>query len=121
MKKGVIWMQDVLFYGGDIVTMAGEGPRGAMPQAVLVRRGSIACVGTLEEARAKAAPDAQEVDLQGRCLIPAFIDAHSHIVNFANSLRFVNLAQARSFEEIQKMLLDYKERMNCLLYTSRCV
>ena len=105
-------MQDVLFYGGDIVTMAGEGPRGAMPQAVLVRRGSIACVGTLEEARAKAAPDAQEVDLQGRCLIPAFIDAHSHIVNFANSLRFVNLAQARSFEEIQKMLLDYKERMN---------
>lgn len=105
-------MQDVLFYGGDIVTMAGGGPERETPQAVLVRGGNIAHVGTLREAREKAAPGAQEVDLKGRCLIPAFIDSHSHIVNFANSLRFVNLTQARSFAEIQKMLLDYKTRMN---------
>lgn len=104
-------MSDTLFYGGDIVTMAGNGPDSVPPQALLVRGGQIACVGALDEARAQAAPGAREIDLQGRCLLPAFIDAHGHIVNFADSLRFVSLADARSFEDIKRLLRDFKTSM----------
>lgn len=64
-----------LYFGGDILTMEGDAP--GYVEALRVRDGRIEYIGDLAGARALG-PPAQEVDLQGRTLLPGFIDAHGH-------------------------------------------
>jgi predicted amidohydrolase YtcJ len=47
-------------------------------QAVLVRNGRITQVGSTRDVNAKAA-DARVLDVDGRTVVPGFIDAHTHI------------------------------------------
>ncbi len=68
----------VIYFGGDILTMAGDTPNYA--EAVWIKDGKIAYVGSLEQAK-KQAPDAKLADLEGKTLMPSFIDAHSHYIN----------------------------------------
>ncbi|MCS4304836.1 amidohydrolase [Chryseobacterium sp. BIGb0232] len=68
----------VIYFGGDILTMAGDTPNYA--KAVWIKDGKIAYIGSLEEAK-KQAPDAKLADLEGKTLMPSFIDAHSHYIN----------------------------------------
>ena len=69
-------------------------------------------MGTLAATRAQAAPDAVEIDLQGGCLMPGFIDGHSHITQFANSLRFTPLSDVKSFDELAEALLRGRRERN---------
>lgn len=69
-------VQDVLFFGGSVLTQDEAQPRA---EAVLVRGERIAFVGSFAEAEARAARDAERVDLAGRCLLPGFHDAHVHL------------------------------------------
>lgn len=92
-----------LFYGGTILTMEEQNPR---VEAVLVENHTITAVGTKQELQAKA-PDAQEIDLKGAALLPGFIDAHSHIVQFSNTLQFAMLTGVKSREELQQRLQDF--------------
>ena len=41
----------------------------------------------------------QERDLKGHTLMPAFIDAHSHFVQTAQSIKMCDLSDTESFEE----------------------
>ena len=51
------------------------------------------------------------VDLQGNTLMPAFIDAHSHITALASTLSSVNLTDAQSLEEVARQVRAFvKER-----------
>ena len=63
----------MLYYGGTIHTMEDQG----QAEALLVENGVIAAVGEYERLHARA-KDAAQINLDGRVLLPAFIDAHSH-------------------------------------------
>lgn len=65
-----------LYYGGDIITMEGEEAQYA--EAVVSEKGEISFVGSLEEAE-KQFPKASKKDLQGKTLLPGFIDGHGHL------------------------------------------
>ena len=95
-------MKPMLFFGGPILTM--DGPE--RPQAVLVKEGRIAQVGTLRDCVVHA-EDAVSFDLQGRALLPAFLDPHSHLTALANTLRLAALEGAKSFDEIAERLTDF--------------
>ena len=69
-----------LYLNGTIITME-EGTA----QAVLEEDGIITAVGE-EEAMKAMAKGARVVDLDGKTMLPAFIDAHSHFSEFANSM-----------------------------------
>lgn len=73
------------------------------PEALLTRGDRIVAVGTLSDLR-RQAPRAQAYDLQGKTLLPGFVDAHSHITQFAKTLRLVSLSGCRSEEEIRERL-----------------
>ena len=62
-----------LYFNGDIITM--EGPDDAA-EAVLVVDGIIKAVGTYDAVAAQKSANCEMVDLQGKTLMPAFIDAH---------------------------------------------
>ena len=92
-----------LFYNGPILTM--ESP---IPAAALLEEdGVIKAVGGLETTAALAAPGARRADLQGRALLPAFIDAHSHLAAAANSFLQVSLAGAADFDELARRIKQY--------------
>ncbi len=78
-----------VYSGGDILTMAGAEP--AYAEAVAVRDGKILAVGTRAEVVKAAGAGAAQVDLAGRTLLPGFIDGHSHLLNYADSLVQANL------------------------------
>ncbi|MBC3844418.1 amidohydrolase family protein [Streptacidiphilus sp. 4-A2] len=70
----------IYYYGGDIVTVAATR-EAREAEAVAVRGDTIVFVGGREEAFANwdAAGTAVRRDLEGRALLPGFIDAHAHI------------------------------------------
>lgn len=67
-----------LYFNGDIVTMVGDQPQ--YVESIVVENGKIAFVGNLKDAK-KLVPNSQPIDLQGKTLLPGFIDAHGHAFN----------------------------------------
>lgn len=78
-----------IYTGGDILTMEGPTPRYA--QALAVRDGRIAAVGSLSTVMKLKGADTRVIDLKGRTLIPGFVDSHSHLSDYAGSLEQGNL------------------------------
>lgn len=96
-----------LFYNGDVITM-----ENTECEAVLVEDGIIKKTGSYEEIKKIAEKNCQMTDLSGGCLMPSFIDAHSHFLQFANTLRFVPLKEARSIKDIQDKIRSYMAEKN---------
>ena len=95
-----------LYFGGPILTMA----QPLYVPALLTEGDTILAAGTKEELSAMA-PDAALVDLQGRTLMPAFIDPHSHFAQVAFSLLRAPLDGAASPEEMGSRIRAFiKER-----------
>ncbi|MFA6948987.1 MAG: amidohydrolase [Eubacteriales bacterium] len=92
-----------LYYGGSILTMCGENP-----EALLCENGIITAVGTLENVR-RHEGGAEYIDLRGKCLIPAFIDSHSHITALAGTLGLCALGGADSTDEIKRRISIFKK------------
>ncbi len=93
-----------LFYGGDIITMVHETDT---PKAVVITGKKITYVGDLSEAEQILEPDAVRVDLEGKTLMPSFIDPHSHISLCAQFSSFVDLSECTDFAEIVNTLKAY--------------
>lgn len=78
-----------VYYNGRILTMERDTPE--YVQAVAIQDGRIAFVGSRDGAN-KAVGPARQVDLQGRTLLPGFIDSWGHFTLFAQQTLGVNLA-----------------------------
>ncbi|MDE7271238.1 MAG: amidohydrolase [Acetatifactor sp.] len=99
-----------IFYNGRIITMENETAEEELaeaPEAVLVRDGLIAAVGSLEEVLELAGDEAVKCDLKGKCLMPSFIDAHSHFVMNGQMASWADLSACESFEDIIAVLRAY--------------
>ncbi|MEG3030468.1 MAG: amidohydrolase family protein, partial [Oscillospiraceae bacterium] len=98
-------MSKTLYYGGDIITLEKE----LYAQAVLTQDGKIVEVGT----KAQLEPLAQHsVDLMGKTMLPTFIDSHSHLTGFANTMVIAQLEDLTSLEEIKEKLLEFIKTSN---------
>ncbi|MGO8827705.1 MAG: amidohydrolase family protein [Steroidobacteraceae bacterium] len=76
---GTLNAADSIYFGGDILTMEGETPQ--YVEALAVKDGKIVFVGSKAEADKLKGTNTAVRDLQGKSLLPAFIDAHSHYIN----------------------------------------
>jgi len=68
---------DSIWSGGPIVTMNDKAMRA---EAVAVAGGKILAVGKRSDVMRLKGPTTQLIDLQGRALVPGFVDAHGHVV-----------------------------------------
>ena len=93
-----------LFFGGPIITLSEP----LYADAMLTDGGRVLALGSLDALRA-AAPGARETDLRGRTLAPAFIDAHSHFTQMANSLLQVSVDGADSVEKLRARIAGFIE------------
>lgn len=67
-------------------------------EAVGIKDGKIVFVGTNEEAQKIDAKE--KIDLQGRLLLPGFVDTHLHMLNYAFVENSVKLFDCKSVEEM---------------------
>lgn len=95
---------DILIHGGPIHTGVAAAPTA---QAVLIRDDSIAFVGDLAAARAKAAKDARDIDLKGAAAFPGFVDAHAHLTGIGLRELTLNLDQIDSVEALVAAVKAY--------------
>lgn len=70
---------DTIYHNGSILTMAGKEP--VYVEALAVKDGKIVFASAKDEALAMKAEGTKVVDLDGKALLPGFLDAHSHYIN----------------------------------------
>lgn len=98
----------VVYHGGDILTMRGTTPE--YVEALVVKGGKILFAGTLAEAEKLAGPTSKRVDLDGKTLLPGFIDTHGHFVYFGKNLVDANLFGSADIAELIARMKKQVER-----------
>lgn len=93
---------DKLYYNGIIHTMADQIKHA---QALLVRRDRIIYMGDYAEAVRNASDQVEYIDLDGKTLMPGFIDAHGHFSSVANSFLQIPLDECTGFDEIEDRII----------------
>jgi len=69
-------------------------------EALAVRDGLIAFVGSNRGAQALAGPKTERLDLSGRTVITGMVDAHAHLLGLGQALRTVDLVGTKSYDEV---------------------
>jgi len=92
---------DVVLVGGKIVTVDKDF---AVAEAVAIRNGKFAHVGTSDQVRALIGPDTNVIDLEGKTVVPGFIDAHAHIDREGLKFLHPSLTGARSIANILEVV-----------------
>ncbi len=82
---------------------------GRVEEAVAISGDKIAKVGSNQEMEAWQGDHTQVIDLGGRTVVPGFNDTHTHLVGYGNSLRYVNLENCRSREEMCRRIKHFIE------------
>ncbi|MFQ5555305.1 MAG: amidohydrolase family protein [Acidimicrobiia bacterium] len=73
---------DVIFSGGPVLTM---DPDLGLVAALAVTGDAIVAVGSEQEVLDFRGPETTMIDLEGRALLPGFVDPHTHILTDMNS------------------------------------
>lgn len=99
-------MKKTIYFNGNIICVDKEN---SICQALLIEDGKIKAVGTNEDIL-NLKDDAVIIDLEGKTMLPGFIDPHGHIVAVAQSLMLLNFSEVTSIEEFLKKLKDKLEK-----------
>jgi len=70
---------ETIYHNGSILTMAGDET--SYVEALVVADGKIVFVGAKDEALELKSDATEVVDLEGKALLPGFLDSHSHYIN----------------------------------------
>ena len=99
-------MADLVFRGGVVWTGVPGAPA---VEAIAVRGGRVAAMGSAEEADSWIGPETRVVELEGRALLPGFIDAHTHFLQGGFQLSSVDLRDAASPQEFARRIAAFAE------------
>jgi predicted amidohydrolase YtcJ len=94
------------FTGGGVYTM--DAAR-RWAQAVAVKNGRIAAVGTDDDIRPLIGPRTWVVDLGGRMLLPGFQDAHIHAPSGGLDRLRIDLSEVHSLHDYRKLIRAYAD------------
>jgi len=88
-KQEVTDSADAIYFGGDIITM--EGKEAQYAEAVAIKNGKIIFVGSKSEAEKFQGATTEMKDLEGKTMVPGFIDGHCHFFAFGSQAISANL------------------------------
>lgn len=96
MKRPAPTPQSILYNG----ILATRSPAPLNAQAVAIGDGEILALGKDSEVMDLAGADTEKIDLQGRLVVPGFIDAHIHFYEWALNRQGLKLDDLRSLDEL---------------------
>jgi predicted amidohydrolase YtcJ len=94
---------DLILVGGIVIPVDADIPEGT---AVAIRDGRILAVGTDEEIRALGGSATEVVELEGRVVLPGFIEGHGHFLGLGQARMTLDLMPTRSWDEIVAMVAE---------------
>lgn len=95
------------FINGKVYTVNVKQP---LAQAVLIEGNKIIFVGSNEEAKKLIDKSTEVIDLQGKLMLPGFIDDHVHFTSGGFYLQGIDLRPAKSTAELRAILKKYAEK-----------
>ena len=98
---------DLVFRGGPVITV---DPQERVAAAVAIAGNRIAAVGSEQEISGFVGPRTRVVDLNGRALLPGFIDSHAHVEGLAISERLYVPIQAPPLKDANDIIARLKAR-----------
>jgi hypothetical protein len=103
---------DQIWSGGPVVTINDAQP---VAQAVAVKDGRILAVGSSEELQKHRGEQTKMMDLQGRAMLPGFVDAHGHAFMIGIQAMSANLlsppdGKVTDIASLQKTLQAWSQR-----------
>jgi predicted amidohydrolase YtcJ len=100
---------DTVLVNGKILTVDAQS---SVKEALAIRDGRVAALGTSADMRKLAGPSTRVIDLQGRTVIPGLIDSHLHAIRAALSFSTeVNWIGVRTLEEALGRIKDAARTM----------
>ncbi|MBN8567593.1 MAG: amidohydrolase [Flavobacteriales bacterium] len=106
---------DAIYFGGEIITMEGDTPQ--YVEAIAIKGDSIFFMGTMKEAEVFKGSNTKMIDLEGKTLLPGFIDPHSHFINSLSMSSQANcsappVGKSDSPEKIVASLVAFQKERN---------
>jgi hypothetical protein len=95
---------DLIFSNGVIYTVDDRQPRA---EAVAISEDKIVFVGSNQEAEAWRGPSTRHINLQGKTVVPGFIDSHYHFQGVGKREHDLNLDGCKSLEEFLSRLKNW--------------
>lgn len=99
---------DVVYFNGKIYTL---DEKNTIAEAIAVKDGKILSVGSSKEIKDKYS-DVKSIDLEGKCVLPGFIDAEGNLSYFAENLSTILLEKYTSTEELGNNIKEYCKKFN---------
>jgi len=98
---------DLIFSNGVIYTVDARQPHA---EAVAISGDKIVFVGSNQEAEAWRGPATRRIDLQGKTVVPGFIDSHYHFQGVGKREHDLNLDGCTSLEDFLSRLKEWAAR-----------
>ncbi|MGE7847653.1 MULTISPECIES: amidohydrolase family protein [Bacillus cereus group] len=105
-KKDTTKLADTIFINGNVYTVEAKQP---WAEAVAIKNGKIIYVGNTKGAKKYKNKNTKIIDLEGKMLLPGFVDSHLHASETVNSLYSVDLANARTIDEYVQAVEQYRK------------
>lgn len=98
---------DLVLRGGQVITVDLQN---RIAEAVAVTGNRITAIGSNQEISGLVGPQTKVIELNGRTLLPGFIDAHSHVEGMARSEHAMVPIQAPPLKDAAAIIAKLKER-----------
>jgi len=105
---GAPTLADAIYFGGDILTMAGKDP--SYVEALAIEDGRILFAGSRLDAMSLKGPETKLIDLAGHTLLPGFIDTHGHMIYFGKNIIDADLFGTSDIPDILARMKSQAER-----------
>ena len=107
-----IEVADVMYHNGTIITINDAQPR---VEAVAVKNGKILAVGTSEEILVFKGERTELFNLEGRTMLPGFVDAHGHVMGGGLQALSANIlappdGEVKDIASLQAVLREWMEK-----------
>ena len=96
-------MADRVLTGGVVVTVDPQQPEA---EAIAIRDGRIQALGTVAAIGRLVGPDTDVIDLEGRVVLPGFIEGHGHFLGLGDAQMILDLQRTASFEMMVEQVAE---------------
>ncbi len=106
---------DLLVFNAEVYTVNDDF---GLAEAFVVKDGKFLEIGSPEALRGKYNVT-EQIDAQGKTILPGFIDAHAHFYGLGLQQQRVDLSGTKSFEEVVARIVEFQESHHLDFITGR--